>query len=104
MRDADAEGGRELGKVRFGGVLHGAFLTPGAEFLIVAGHRPGNAHINRIVLRKKGGDSAGLVGEVFGFVGGEGAVEEGLLAVAEPLFQDLVAAEGGEESRVRSEQ
>lgn len=34
------------------------------------------------VLREEGGDAAGVVGELLGFVGGEGAVEEGLLAVA----------------------
>lgn len=53
--------------------------------------------IQRPVLREEAGDAVGAVGavgEVFGFVGGEGAVEEGLFAVAEPLFQDLVAAEG----------
>lgn len=38
--------------------------------------------IQPTALRKEGGDAAGVVGEVFGFVGGEGAVEEGLLAVA----------------------
>lgn len=32
------------------------------------------------------------MGELFGFGGGEGAVEEGVFAVAEPFFEDLVAA------------
>jgi hypothetical protein len=41
-----------------------------------------------------GGDAAGYLGEVTGFVFVEGAAEEGVLAVAEPLFEDLVAAEG----------
>lgn len=35
------------------------------------------------------------MGELLGFVAGEGAAEESGLAVAEPLFEDLVAAEGG---------
>ena len=30
---------------------------------------------------------------MLGFVAGEGAVKEGLLAVAEPLFEELVTAE-----------
>ncbi len=40
------------------------------------------------------GDAADVMGELLDFVGREGAVEEGLLAVGEPLFEDLVAAEG----------
>jgi hypothetical protein len=44
--------------------------------------------------RENAGDASDVVGELLGFVAGEGAVEEGLLAVAEPLFEDLVAAEG----------
>jgi hypothetical protein len=44
--------------------------------------------------REEGGDAANVVGEGLGFVAGEGATEEGLLAVAEPLLEDLVAAEG----------
>ena len=42
--------------------------------------------IQRAVLREEGGDAAGVVGELLGFVGGEGSVEEGLLAVAEPFL------------------
>ncbi len=33
--------------------------------------------IQRPVLREEGGDAAGVVGELLGLVGGEGAVEEG---------------------------
>lgn len=40
------------------------------------------------------GDAADVVGELLGFVAGEGAGEEGGLAVPEPLLEDLVAAEG----------
>ena len=41
---------------------------------------------------KDAGDAADVVGEVLGFVAGEGAAEKGGLAVAEPLLEDLVAA------------
>ncbi len=46
------------------------------------------------VQREDTGDAADVVGELLGFVAGEGAAEEGGLAVAEPLLEDLVAAEG----------
>ena len=46
------------------------------------------------VQREEGGDAADVVGELLGFVAGEGEAEEGGLAVAEPLFEDLIAAEG----------
>jgi hypothetical protein len=39
------------------------------------------------VLREEGGDAAGVVGELLGFFVGEGAVEDGLLAVAEPFLR-----------------
>ena len=47
-----------------------------------------------------GGDAADNLGEVCGLVGAKGAVQEGRrgfrgeLAVAEPLLEDLIAAEG----------
>ena len=44
--------------------------------------------------QEDGGDAADDLGEVFGFVLVEGAAEEGVFAVAEPLLEDLVAAEG----------
>ena len=50
--------------------------------------------IQFLVQREDAGDAADVVGELLGFVTGEGAGEEGGLAVAEPLFEDLVAAEG----------
>lgn len=43
--------------------------------------------------QEDGGDAADDLGEVFGFVLVEGAAEEGEFAVAEPLFENLVAAE-----------
>lgn len=39
-------------------------------------------------------DAADVVSELLGFVAGEGTVEEGGLAVAEPFLEDLVADEG----------
>ena len=50
--------------------------------------------IQLLVQSEDAGDAADVVGEVLVFVGGEGAAEEGGLAVAEPLLEDLVAAEG----------
>ncbi len=43
--------------------------------------------IQRAVFREEGGDAAGMVSELLRLVWGEGAVEEGLLAVAELLFK-----------------
>ncbi len=50
--------------------------------------------IQLLVQLKNAGDAADVVGELLGFVAGEGAAEEGGLAVAEPLLEDLVTAEG----------
>ncbi len=50
--------------------------------------------------KKDGGDAADDLGEVGGLFGAKSAVEQGRsrlrgeLAVAEPLFEDLIAAEG----------
>ena len=49
--------------------------------------------IQVLVQCEDAGDAADVVGELLGFVAGEGAAEEGGLAVAEALFEDLVAAE-----------
>ena len=50
--------------------------------------------VELLVQSEDAGDAADVVGEVLGFVAGEGAAEEGGFAVAEPLLEDLVAAEG----------
>ena len=42
---------------------------------------------------KDAGDAVNVVGELLGFVAGEGAAEEGSLTVAESLLEHLVAAE-----------
>ena len=45
------------------------------------------------ILREDAGDATNVVGELLGFVAGEGAAEEGSLTVAESLLEHLVAAE-----------
>ena len=50
--------------------------------------------VELLVQGEDAGDEADVVGEMLGFVAGEGAGEEGGLAVAEPLLEDLVVAEG----------
>lgn len=44
--------------------------------------------------KDQGGDAADHVGDVFGFLHGEAATEERFLAIAEPLLNDLIAADG----------
>jgi hypothetical protein len=51
-------------------------------------------HIQLLVQREDAGDTPDVVGKILRLVAGEGAAEEGGLAVAEPLFENLVAAEG----------
>lgn len=74
----------------------------GTVFLrLEAGGEPGGGGKDGLIAGVKGraeeedgGDAADDLGEVFGFVLVEGAAEEGVFAVAEPFFEDLVAAEG----------
>ena len=58
------------------------------------GHTCSVMDIQLHVQSEDASDAADVVSELLGFVAGEGAAEEGGLAVAEPLFEDLVAAEG----------
>lgn len=50
--------------------------------------------VQLLAQREDAGDAADVVGELLGFVAGEGAAEEGGLAVAQPLFEDLLAGRG----------
>ena len=50
--------------------------------------------IQLLVQSENTGDAADVVGELLGFVAGERAAQQCAFAVAEPLFEDLIAAEG----------